>query len=98
MKQIIIDASNWANRHDFYACVLVALGAPDWHGGNLDALYDSIVTDQINAVAAPYVVRIINSANLTADLSSLVADFLQLFDEARAEAGIEVYATVQPPH
>ena len=98
MKQIIIDASKWTDRHDFYFGVLVALGAPEWHGDNLDALYDSIVTDNINAVAAPYVVRIINSANLTPDVSSLVADLLQLFDEVRAEAGIEVYATVQPPH
>lgn len=37
MKLIELDASGWTKPLDFYLALLPQLGAPDWHGLNLDA-------------------------------------------------------------
>ncbi|MBC9884143.1 barstar family protein, partial [Bradyrhizobium sp. INPA01-394B] len=39
---------------DFYDALLAALGAPEGHGRNLNALIDSMVWAGMNAVEAPY--------------------------------------------
>ena len=47
MRQIILDALGWKEKDDFYGDLLPSLGAPNWHGRNLDALNDSIRGDDI---------------------------------------------------
>lgn len=59
MTMIELDAANWKTLDDFYDGLLEALGAPEWHGRNINALLDSMIwTDQINTLKPPYVVRI----------------------------------------
>jgi RNAse (barnase) inhibitor barstar len=58
MRIIELDASNWTTVLDFYDALLPALGAPEWHGKNVNALVDSIVWGGINAVEPPYTIRI----------------------------------------
>jgi RNAse (barnase) inhibitor barstar len=58
MKQIQLDASAWQEPDDFYNALLPQLGAPAWHGRNLDALEDSIFVGDINAIEAPFHISI----------------------------------------
>jgi len=40
--EIILDASKWKNKDDFYSSYCHATKAPKWFGKNLDALLDSL--------------------------------------------------------
>jgi hypothetical protein len=55
MKEINLDARAWRNRDDFYGALLPSLGAPHWHGRNLDALNDSLRYDDINASGCRFI-------------------------------------------
>ncbi len=52
--KIFIDWKGITTEEDFYQQLLPQLKAPSWHGHNLDALNDSIVTGNINGVEPPY--------------------------------------------
>jgi RNAse (barnase) inhibitor barstar len=54
MKELVLDGSTWQNRDDVYDAFFKAVGAPDWHGRNFDALNDSIATGSINKIEVPY--------------------------------------------
>jgi len=41
-----------------YDALLAGLGAPDWHGRNVNALVDSMIYGDINAIEPPFAVRI----------------------------------------
>ena len=53
MKEINLDARAWRNRDDFYGALLPSLGAPHWHGRNLDALNDSLAALHILGIEVP---------------------------------------------
>ena len=40
---IDIDASRWVSSGDLYDAILPQLGAPDWHGANMNALTESMI-------------------------------------------------------
>jgi len=64
MKIIELDASQWRSEMDFYEALLAGVGAPSWHGRNINALLETMIWyDDINAVSPPYVVRIKNASN-----------------------------------
>src|ERR1700758_165329 len=42
MRELILNGADWATRDDVYDAFFRAVGAPEWHGRNLDALADSI--------------------------------------------------------
>ncbi len=76
-----MDASTWKTDDDVYRSFFKVVGAPEWHGKNLDALNDSIANGEINAIEIPYrlVVQHSGSASGTAvkmmnDLVDLVRD------------------------
>ena len=58
MRAIELNAATWRTVHDFYDAVLAAIGAPERHGRNMNALIDSMVWGGINAVVPPYTIRI----------------------------------------
>ena len=58
--EISLDWSLISSEEDFYSSVLNKLESPDWHGRNLNALRDSVVTGGINGIEPPYVFRNIN--------------------------------------
>jgi len=49
----MLDGSTWNTRDHVYAAFFAAVGAPSWHGRNLDARNDSIATGQINQIELP---------------------------------------------
>ena len=72
MREIDLDATSWTVPLDFYAALLPALGAPEWHSESIAAICDSMIAGEINAVEPPYVVRIHNLAGRPDDVVEVV--------------------------
>ena len=89
MKRISIDISGCETVNDFYGILLSSLDAPDWHGRNLDALWDSITSD-INNVMPPYSIELSVGTDLSQSVAALLPSVKALFDEAREQEHIEV--------
>jgi len=97
MKSIVLDARSWRTEDDFYDAILAALGAPDRHGRNLDALWDTIAGDDTNEVKAPYTIEILQTESLSPMLRTLLRRFVALVQDARSERGVVVSAVARPP-
>ena len=89
MKRISIDISGCETVDDFYGILLSSLEAPDWHGRNLDALWDSI-TDDINNIMPPYCIDLSVGTNLSTSVAALLPRVKALFEEAREQDHIKV--------
>lgn len=87
MPLIRLDAHGWQRREDFWAALLPALGAPDWHGPNLDALYDGLVAGD-NQVRPPLSVEIAVSTPLPAPLAAYLERVSGVFADAARDTGI----------
>jgi RNAse (barnase) inhibitor barstar len=94
MKEINLDASAWRQRDDFYNALLTALGAPPWHGRNLDALNDSIGGDDINAVRLPFQIRITNTVSTPPELLRYLQQFAELVTDLRTRNSQEIHLTL----
>jgi RNAse (barnase) inhibitor barstar len=84
MLEITLSGAHWTAPDDFYNALLPSLGAPDWHGHNLDALWDSITGGDINAVNPPFRVKIAGVDQMPLNCKDLVDRFAALISEARA--------------
>ena len=90
LVQIIsLDADGWRSNEDFYSALLPKLGAPVWHGHNLDALRDSLSGD-INSVEPPFTVEIANARQLTPEMDGFLARVAAVFQDAREEFNVDV--------
>src|SRR5277367_3689604 len=58
---IRLDAAHWRAVDDMYDALLAALGAPQWHGRNLNALEESLADDDINKVRQPLSIEVAGS-------------------------------------
>ena len=67
MTVIELDAATWTSAIDFYATFLKALGAPEGHGTSVNALVDSVVYGNMNAIDPPFTVRIRGWAHAPTD-------------------------------
>jgi RNAse (barnase) inhibitor barstar len=85
LRIIELDAARWRSASDFYDDLLAALGAPDWHGRNFNALIDSMIWGGINAVEPPYLIRVVNAAVWPRDVQSLIEGLREALPEQRAE-------------
>ena len=85
MLTITLDGSSWSSREDFCAALLPALGAPEWHGHNLDALNDTIRGGDINRVNPPLALVITGTQSMGAEARATVTRFCQLIEEQRSE-------------
>lgn len=85
MPVIDLNAENWRTALDFYDALLAALGAPKWHGYSVAALIDSMVWGRVNAVEAPYTIRISDTGKLSKDLLAEIDQVKQAIVGACAE-------------
>ncbi|SEL25689.1 Barstar, RNAse (barnase) inhibitor [Sphingomonas palmae] len=85
---ITLDAADWQDFRDIYAALLTALGAPDWHGPNLDAVYDALVAGHYR-VALPFVVTVRGAEKVSAAIQTYLARLVTVFDDARAQYGVD---------
>lgn len=90
--EIALTGANWKTKDDFYASLLSALGAPDWHGHNLDALWDSITGGDINQVNLPLSIRITGIDSMSQECKELVQRFVSMISDAQAE-GFSIHLT-----
>jgi RNAse (barnase) inhibitor barstar len=97
MKEIRLDASKWKTQGDFYDALLPALGAPAWHGRNLDALDDSIGSDEINEVRLPFRLLLVGTEAVPSELRSYLKKFAELVAELREDEGADVALICEPP-
>ncbi|MGA2857719.1 MAG: barstar family protein [Candidatus Sulfotelmatobacter sp.] len=81
MTELILDASTWKTRDDVYTSFFKAVGAPEWHGRNLDALNDSISTGGINAVEVPYKLVIQHYGRVAPGAKQMADNFVDLVRE-----------------
>lgn len=95
MKEIVLQGAHWQTRNDFYEAFLRAVGAPAWHGRNLDALYDSIGSGDINEVEVPYSVRITGSSAMSSEAQEMVKLFKSVVKQLRDE-GVDVSVECEP--
>ncbi|MGA7913996.1 MAG: barstar family protein [Candidatus Acidiferrales bacterium] len=89
MKELLVDGRQWNNLDDVYDSFFQAVGAPSWHGGNFNALRDSIATGQINRIELPYCVVIQNYDLIGEGAREMATDFVDLLRELKA-GGSEV--------
>jgi len=95
MPSIELDASGWRKSEDFYRALLPELGAPPWHGHNLDAIEDSIFTGGINRVEPPLHIRVSGTEALADEMKAFLRKVEDIFVERRDEA--EATISFQPP-
>jgi RNAse (barnase) inhibitor barstar len=85
MRIIELDAKNWRTGFDFYRDLLAVLGAPKDHGGNLNAVIDSMIWGGMNTVEPPYTVRVLEMTMLPKDLREEIELLKRRLDQARIE-------------
>jgi hypothetical protein len=101
MQVFELDASDWKTSGDFISALKSAIGAPDWHGSSVNAFVDSMGTGGINAVEPPYVVRVVNTRNLRADVLDLVTavsaavERRQSYEAARTGGAVTVRLEIE---
>jgi len=89
MKEILLDSSTWESPDDFFSALLPELGAPTWHGHNLDALDDSLFGG-INEVEPPFSVTIRRSSNLSPEMVAFLVRVATVFADARRNSGVDI--------
>lgn len=100
--EITLDAAAWRDVRDIYAAMLPALGAPEWHGPNLDAVYDALVAGHYRALVVsrtdpsdgearqrPFRVTVTNADQASAAVCVYLARLVTVFDDARAQYGVD---------
>ena len=85
MQQIQLCGARWENPGDFYTALKSSLGAPAWHGQNLDAFWDSITSGDINRVNPPFRIQITDTAEMPQSCRDLVDRLVLLIAEAATE-------------
>ena len=88
-----MDASAWQSAEDVYAALLAALGAPGWHGNNLDALKDSLTAGDINAINPPLRVDVRGLGAAAPEARGVAAQIGRLFADLAAEGHVVAWAT-----
>lgn len=81
---ITLDASGWKSAQDFRLAFKKAIGAPEWHGDIVAAFLDSIFGGGTNALKPPYVIRVVNTADLGTEMKEMLHDFSSAIAETRA--------------
>jgi RNAse (barnase) inhibitor barstar len=81
MRELVLNGADWATKEDVYDAFFHVVGAPEWHGRNLDALADSIAGGQINQVEVPYRLIIKNYNLIGAAAKEMTDNFVNLVRE-----------------
>ena len=78
-----------------YLSFFRAVGAPDWHGKNFDALRDSIAGRDINRIETPYRLVLTNYRLVKPGVKGVSDGFIQLIHELATEEGVAVEIRVE---
>jgi RNAse (barnase) inhibitor barstar len=75
---IRLNAAAWKSQSDLYDAFFEAVGAPDWHGRNFNALNDSVGSGGINRMEVPYRIVIGNAKGMSNDAEVLFKELDEL--------------------
>jgi RNAse (barnase) inhibitor barstar len=75
--------------------IWLRIGAPEWHGHNLDAVWDSLTGGDINQRNLPFQIRITVATQMGVDAREMVKRFAALIEEAR-KGGYSVAIEILP--
>lgn len=84
MQEIVMDAENWRVPDDVYDAFFQAVGAPNWHGRNFNALRDSIAVGHVNKIDVPYLIKIKHYAAIGSEAIGMARDFVNFIRELHA--------------
>ena len=87
---IRIDWKEIGSQKKFYDLFLKQVKAPKWHGRNLDALADSLITGQIKEIEPPYTIINLNTSGVPDRMVEFQREVLSIFSEASSEREIKV--------
>jgi RNAse (barnase) inhibitor barstar len=82
--EVKLDVADGESGDDVYSAFFKAVGAPEWHGRNFNALNDSIGTGGINRVEVPYQIVVKNAHSATPKVIAFLIDFEDLVKELHA--------------
>ncbi len=94
MKELTLDGAGWRSKDDVYSAFFHAVGAPEWHDRNVDALNDSIASGSINEVEVPYRLVLKNYDLISGEAKKMTDDFVDLIHEI-AERGCPVEVRIE---
>ena len=100
MRELVIDAASWRTKDDLYLSFFAAVGAPNWHGKNLDAIRDSVAGFKINKIEVPYRLVLTNYDLTHPAVKGDAEKFIGLIRELAAEGvavDIRTEHTPSPP-
>ncbi|MCP4340527.1 MAG: hypothetical protein GY799_16975 [Desulfobulbaceae bacterium] len=83
--EIVVDWNQVQSEEKFYDNFLHQIEAPEWHGRNLNALRDSIVTGDINRIEPPYTIQSNNESSTPENLKIFQTKVLGIFQDAIKE-------------
>jgi RNAse (barnase) inhibitor barstar len=83
--EIHLDGRSWQSADDFYVAYLRAVGAPEWHGHNRDALWDSLTGGDINQRNPPLRIHITGLDEMGLDARQMTERFATLVKQASDE-------------
>ena len=89
--KIVIDWEQVDSEEKFFDVFLPQIEAPDWHGRNLDALNDSLVSGGINGVEPPFCIVNNNTGSSSEEMANFQRTVFSIFADAVIERnGVEV--------
>ena len=84
--EILINWEVISSEESFFDVFLPQVEAPEWHGRNLNALADSIITGSINNIEPPYTIKSINTSKAPESIKDFQLKVLNIFTEAVTES------------
>ena len=100
MSEIHLSGKEWRNPDNFWDDFLSAVGAPKWHGRNLDALSESISSHSFSRAGTPYRIVVSGVRDLPKSIVFLLFRINQLLNElaaAMTPQGEIVFPEGNPP-
>ncbi len=83
LHTIELDASSWKTFKVFRGALKTAIGAPEWHGDIVGAFLASVFGGGMNALKPPYVIKVVNTADLAPEVKEMIHDFSSAIEETR---------------
>jgi RNAse (barnase) inhibitor barstar len=95
MKQITVDLTTAVSLDDLYDLLLKSLNAPEWHGHNLNALWESIAYQENGLTEPPYELVLSGVGQLSLELQEKLKIICEVFDQARKEEDQKIFYRIE---
>ncbi|WP_299022668.1 barstar family protein [uncultured Photobacterium sp.] len=81
----MIDWKQLSTKSEFYTMFLEQVDAPNWHGRNLDALYDGLLDERLIKLTLPVCFVNKNSSSVKLELECFQQSVFELVDEVASQ-------------